>query len=86
MHELCRDCDHFIEDNGSSPEDVKRYGLADYVHLDDGEKEHDHDAIPSGISMPIGWWQLLRPDLFEADSAGVIGPNRPDHLKLERPA
>ncbi len=68
MYQLCSECDHFVElqDDGS------------FFHLDDGEKEHDHDAKP-GIEHTLEEWKILRPDLFQTYPDGKIGPNSIHH-------
>jgi len=64
-------CWHFIEENGT-----RDYGIqfAEYVHLDDGEKEHDHDALP-GIARSLDVWKLTNPSLFVTYDDEKIGPN-----------
>ena len=70
LYEMCGDefCYHFIEDN---PDD----GFAAYIHLDDGDKEYDHDAIPSGQIHKLSWWRMAWPQLFLTFPDGKIGPN-----------
>lgn len=72
FYEICGhiDCMHFIEEN-----DVQGEGIAPYLHLDDGEKEHDHDAIPSGIIHTLTEWSKIWPELFRKYPDGKIGPN-----------
>ena len=73
-YEMCghRGCWHFVDDNpafGDYP------GLAEYEHLDDGEKEHDHDATPGGDIRTLDEWQRAHPELFTGYGDGKIGPN-----------
>lgn len=67
---LCRCCDHFVE-----PRPCPKAGAAEWIHLDDGDKEHDHDALPGVASMTLAEWQRERPDLFTEYADGKIGPN-----------
>jgi len=72
MYDLCLHCWHFVDENsafGDYP------GLARYVHLDDGEKEHDHDAEPTGEPRTLEVWRLTNPSLFRTYADGKIGPN-----------
>ena len=71
---LCQHCDHFVE-----PNDVTEPGIAEYIHLDNGEKEHDHDARPSAITMTLDEWRQVRSDLFQVYPDGAIGPNSVHH-------
>lgn len=74
---LCARCDHFVDANSSAGDDPT---YARFVHLDDGEKDHDHDAEPSDQTFSLDEWKAIRPDLFERDPAtGRIGPNREQH-------
>jgi hypothetical protein len=99
LYELCRDCDHFIEANASLDEDIERYDLAPFIHLDNGNKDHDHDAAPSGselagadltetwtpgVAMFLSDWRAQRPDLFVGHADGQIGPNSRFHRPLVR--
>lgn len=71
-YEMCAQCSHFIGDNpayGDYP------GLAPYDHFDDGEKEHDHDATPSGKIHTLDEWRDINPDLFRTYPDQKIGPN-----------
>jgi hypothetical protein len=71
-YELCAHCWHFIEPNiGGTP----AFPVADYVHLDNGEKEHDHDATPSGDARTLDEWKTGIPELFVTYADGRIGPN-----------
>lgn len=81
LYMLCRDCDHFIEANEWA--DIERHQIAPYVHLDDGEKEHDHDAMPSVYVHALVDWQIARPDLFLVYADGKIGPNS-EHYRARR--
>jgi hypothetical protein len=65
-------CLHFVDANpayGDGP------GIAEYDHLDDGEKDHDHDAIRGGGIRTLAGWKALRPELFAEYADGKIGPN-----------
>ena len=71
-YEKCAHCWHFIEENaayGDYP------GLAEHVHLDNGEKEHDHDAEPSGDIQTLRQWRAQHPELFITYADDAIGPN-----------
>ena len=71
---ICLLCDHFVELNDSDP--WPGVTLAEYVHLDNGEKEHDHDARPTpGASLAIETWRAIKPELFTEYRDGAIGPN-----------
>lgn len=74
VYELCGQpkCPHFIVENDCYELDKT---LAPYIHLDDGEKEHDHDAFPSFIIYTLEEWRVMWPELFETYSDGKIGPN-----------
>lgn len=73
-YEMCAHCEHFIMDNPSwTPE--RPYAVTLFLHLDDGEKEHDHDAVPSEHDLTLGEWMYQRPDLFTEWTDGKIGPN-----------
>lgn len=76
-YEICAKCDHFIE-----YDQMLITGTAHFLHLDDGEKEYDHDATPSGDSRMLLDWRLQRPDLFETYADGAIGPNSVFHPRL----
>lgn len=66
----CAYCDHFVEEN--IPDEP---GIAPYIHNDDGEKEHDHDAVPSTESHTLKEWNDIKPELFTLYHDGKIGPN-----------
>lgn len=72
-YEMCAHCWHFVEPNDviSTPE----FPVAAYVHLDDGEKEHNHDATPSGVKGTLTAWRAERPSLFVTYRDGKTGPN-----------
>ena len=72
----CAFCDHFVEPNSDFE---KGYSLAAYIHLDDGEKDHDHDADPRGGAHTLEEWKALRPDFFKKHEDGKIGPNSQFH-------
>lgn len=72
-YEMCSHCWHFVEPNDSCP--VEGIKLAAYVHLDDGEKEHDHDAAPSGDGRTLAAWRNAYPGLFTTFGDGKTGPN-----------
>ena len=86
LYELCADCDHFIEPNASEPFFVDgRNIIADFDHLDDGDKEHDHDAYPSDAgARNLAVWRALYPSLFAVGDLGKIGPNRAEHQRVAR--
>lgn len=74
---ICAKCAHFVEENYSyltEKDPRERARLAKFVHLDDGEAEYDHDAVP-GRSMSLAAWQKARPELFKTYADGKIGPN-----------
>jgi len=77
MYVLCKHCDHFVDENYDSNEETP--DIADYIHLEDGEQEFDHDATPSDQSHPLDEWKRLRPDLFKEHEDGAIGPNSKHH-------
>lgn len=85
-YEICARCDHFVEEN-----DIEAivFGAATYLHLDDGEKEHDHDALPSGDVRTFGQWRADRPDLFAMTwrwfAEPAIGPNAQVYVTVGRP-
>lgn len=68
----CAYCDFFVEVNPAKDDDE---GIAEYIHLDDGEKEHDHDAVPSTETHTLDGWDEINPQLFTMFSDGKIGPN-----------
>lgn len=70
---LCTQCAHFVEENYSALLEPTA-GYAEYVHLDDGEPEYDHDAVP-GQSDTLAGWRRSRPELFGTYADGKIGPN-----------
>ena len=81
---LCAQCDHFVEPNDSADPTVPLAyfpGAAAFIHLDDGEKEHDHDAVPGDETHTLREWQARRPDLFRAHRDGKIGPNSAFHTR-----
>lgn len=75
MYYKCRHCDHFVErSNNGEP------GAAEWVHLDDGEQEYDHDAEPGVVAgKTLSDWQQARPELFERHADDKIGPNSIHH-------
>jgi hypothetical protein len=66
----CGECWHFVE-----PNEVSGPGIATWLHLDNGVKEHDHDATPSTDSRPISLWRAHYPELFYLYADGETGPN-----------
>jgi hypothetical protein len=75
-YEKCKHCWHFIEPNDETQ--IPGFAvlkLAEYVHLDNGEKEHDHDAEPSGDKRTLDEWKNAHPELFHMHKDGMIGPN-----------
>ena len=78
MYDVCAqpDCWHFVEVNSAAQSWPAEAGpVAEYVHLDDGEKEHDHDAVPSGRPAALEVWRARYAELFVEHSDGKIGPN-----------
>jgi len=75
LYDLCKLCWHFVDYNDSYGDYP---GLAEYIHLDDGEKEHDHDAQPTGEPRPLDVWKVTNPSLFTTYADGKIGPNSSD--------
>jgi hypothetical protein len=73
IYEKCAHCWHFTEPNDTKPDEFFVY--AAYVHLDDGGKEHDHDAEPSGDVRTLDQWRHDHPELFTEYGDGAIGPN-----------
>lgn len=75
VYEMCgnENCWHFIEDNSASF--YPGMNIAEYVHLDDGEKEYDHDAIPSGDIFTLDEWRNRHPFLFKEFPDDKVGPN-----------
>jgi len=74
---LCKHCDHFIEPNFDYAPDN---GLCEYIHMEDGEQEFDHDAEP-GETRTTAQWGELRPDLTQMHPDGKIGPNSRFHSR-----
>ena len=74
-YNLCKHCDHFVEENGPTKPHFGSY----HLHLEDGEQEFDHDAEPSDQAHTLDEWQELRPDLFHEHEDGKIGPNSSHH-------
>lgn len=62
----CVKCDHFV-DGGT--------------HLDDGEKDHTHQAIAGIPGKTLRQWKKDRPDLFREHPDGKIGPNSRFHSR-----
>lgn len=73
LYEMCARCWHFVEPNDAEPNPY--FTIAAFVHLDDGTKEHDHDAVPSGRMATLDEWQRDYPELFVEYADGKIGPN-----------
>ena len=76
MHKysVCLNCWHFVEENLGWDDDAS---LAKWIHLDDGEKEHLHDAVPD-MEMgehELSWWRMNFPTLFLPYPDNKIGPN-----------
>lgn len=71
LHIMCRHCDHFVEYNTAHETNAS---LAEYVHLDDGEQEYDHDAEP-GLTKSHREWVNCRPELFDYFTDNKCGPN-----------
>lgn len=70
-YEKCEKCWHFVTDN---PSREWSGDVVEYIHLDDGEVEHDHDAVP-GASRTLVWWKTFHPELFEVYPDKKTGPN-----------
>ena len=70
---LCKHCDHFVAPNDNKPEEGVTF--AEWIHLDSGEKEHEHDAEPGKMKKTLLAWKQERPDLFVTFPDGYIGPN-----------
>jgi len=68
QYSLCKHCDHFVDENYPLEE-----GLAQFIHLEDGQQEFDHDAEP-GETKSGDEWGKQRPDLFK-EHADAVGPN-----------
>lgn len=83
LYEKCghSGCWHFIEDNSGESEgtvasDWYKGEMPDlWLHLDNGDKYHDHVAIPSGERRTLREWEEIHPELFKAFKGGDIGPN-----------
>lgn len=73
-YQLCSRCDHFVDRN-----DDTILGLAEYLHLENGEQEFDHEAEPNGEVCTLAEWKALRPDLFVLHPDGAVGPNSSHH-------
>jgi hypothetical protein len=74
-YEMCAEpgCWHFVAPNDADdPPGITR---AKYVHLDDGAKDHDHDARPTGYPRTLAWWRAVRPELFTEYGDRKTGPN-----------
>lgn len=77
---ICKYCDHFIEENiDYTPES----GFCQYIHLDDGDIEYNHNATPDE-TLPSGDWGILRPDLFTLNIDNRVGPNSYHHRRPPR--
>ena len=74
----CKHCLFFVDQNSvtkgyDGPDTIKMFGtyfefadgetIARYLHLDDGDTEHDHDAEP-GLAMTGEEWHEKHPELF----------------------
>lgn len=68
---LCKCCDHFVDEMYNPKGNT-------FVHLEDGEQEFNHDAMPG---EPRDDWQEVRPDLFTKHPDGKIGPNSYFHSR-----
>ena len=76
LYTLCKHCDHFVDSNDQFG---KEPNICEYIHLEDGEQEFDHDAEPSTARRGLDQWKALRPDLFHKHEDGKIGPNSSHH-------
>lgn len=72
-YEKCLHCWHFIEPNDA--DEIPGLALAAWLHLDNGEKEHDHDAAPGGGKRTLDEWIRDQPALFRTYADGQTGPN-----------
>lgn len=72
----CKKCDHFVERNHDADDN---HSLCEFIHLDDGDKDHNHDAEP-GQTKSLDEWKTNRPDLFIKHIDGKIGPNSLHHV------
>ncbi len=83
MPDLCKHCDHFIEENLPKVADE-----CEFIHLCD-EAHHNpddhHNAEPRGTPKPLEQWKKERPDLFIMHTDGLIGPNSSLHKSAETP-
>jgi hypothetical protein len=68
MYTKCKWCDHFVDED-------------DLIHMDDGDKDHDHVAELSDMTYNFYEWQYNRPDLFVLHPDGKIGPNSKRHVQ-----
>ena len=97
LYILCKHCDHFVDDNPLGPgeffydDPAKPEGVAGYArydHMENGDQEFDHDALPDGPARFLKEWQHHRPDLFMKHKDGNIGPNSRFHSrrgKIDKP-
>lgn len=69
IYTICDKCDHFVDKDEEG-----------FIHLEDGEQEFDHDAVPKE-SATLQEWQNNRPDLFLEHPDGKIGPNSLYHSR-----
>lgn len=74
--------DEFIDYAGTQDQpdnqeflDYAGAGWAEYVHLDNGEIEYDHDAAPSGDRRTLEEWKRDQPSLFHVFPDDRVGPN-----------
>lgn len=77
LYVICKHCDHFVDDN-DLPSDLSGAELerfARFIHLNSGEKDHDHEAEPGARMQTLREWKQERPDLFVRFPDGKIGPN-----------
>jgi len=73
FYEMCRYCDHFIDVEWliDDPDNPNIF----LIHLDSGEKEHDHEPVRSKEIKRLIDWKAERPDLFTLYEDEFIGPN-----------
>lgn len=69
---ICQHCHHFVDPNDDYE---PGNGNAEFVHLENGEQEFDHDAQPSEETKTLKEWEQERPELFKEYEDGEIGPN-----------
>ena len=87
VFDLCKHCDHFIDQNYCDGEEVPE-GVCEFIHCCDEEHHNPddhHNAEPRGTPKTLEQWKLERPDLFVEHEDGLIGPNSEYHKSPETP-